>query len=487
MSGTSTKELVEAVAACAAELAARAVPDSVAACFEQAETLGCATDLMEAAIAARVARADREGEAQRWGFPSTASWLRSRLGMRHSRAEDRTVLARQLERLPQATKRLAAGELSYGYASVIAGAMRRLDDAEVAKAEAILLNLVDAGCSVKEVATAGERIKALIAERDGTEPEPEDGRRGERQWWTMHHGSGGRSLSKGLFSAELSALIRAKIEPLAAPAGSEDARDHAQRMADALQMYLSEGDSRWDPIVILEMKQPPRHPSSSSPPGSAQADRGRSAAAAADEPSIADHSAAGGVIDRSAANDASSPGAVAGPADDEIASGGQRRTPRPSWPLDGTPYSARLVDGTPVPARRVRAILINAGYSALVLGADGHPLYLGRRVRCATRHQRRALLTRYATCVVQDCDIPGEFCQVDHVDGWTDWGPTDIDRLTLTCRFHNVYKYENPDRVSIVLRADGRYIYQIRRPGDDLRRDGRSQRRPGDRPPGRGP
>jgi hypothetical protein len=485
LSGASTEELVEAVAVCAAELAARSVPDTAAACFEQAESLGRTADLMEAAIAARVERADREGEAQRWGFPSTASWLRSSLGMRHSRAVDRTVLARQLGRQPQVAKRLAAGELSYGYASVIAAAVRRLEDEECGKAETILLDLVDAGASVKEVAAAGERIRDLIAERDGTEAEPEDGRRGERQWWTMHHGSGGRALSKGLFSAELAALIRAKIEPLAALAGPEDARDHAQRMADALQMYLSEGDSRWDPIVIFEMKQALRHSNTSCRPDLAQGDQ--DSPPAAGEPSIADHSAAGGVMDRRAASDTDHPGADVGPADDAVASGGPWRTPTPSWPVDGTPYTARLADGTPIPARRAREILINAGYSALVLGADGHPLYLGRRVRCATPHQRRALLVRYATCVVQDCDIPGEFCQIDHVDGWIDWGPTDIDKLALTCRFHNVYKYENPERISIVLRGDGRYVYQIRRPGGDLRRDRRSERRSGDRPLGRGP
>jgi hypothetical protein len=491
LAGASTRELVEAIAACAAELAARPAPDSAAACYEQAEALGLSADLMEAAIAARVARADREGEAQRWGFPSTASWLRSRLGMRHSRAEDRTVLARQLERLSRVAKRLAVGELSYGYASVIAAAVRRLGDEDCDKAEAILLELVDAGGTVKEVAGAGERIKELIAERDGTAPEPEDGRRGERQWWTMHHGNGGRSLSKGLFSAELAALIRAKIEPLAAPAGPEDARDHAQRMADALQVYLSEGDSRWDPIVILEMKQPP---GTSRRPSSTQADHGQMAAVG--KPLTAAHFVASAEIDRTTSieprrsnhgrwNGAS--GARPGGQRDGDGPAVRHQTPAPSWPVDGTPYSARLVDGTPIPTRRARDILINAGYSALVLGADGHPLYLGRRVRCATPHQRRALLARYSTCVVQDCDIPGEFCQIDHVDGWIDWGPTDIDKLALTCRFHNVYKYKNPDRVNVVLRGDGRYVYEIRRPGADLRRAWRSERRPGDRPLGRGP
>jgi hypothetical protein len=484
----STKELVEVVAACAAELAARPAPESAVACFEQAEALGRTADLMEAAIASRVAEADRAGEPQRWGFPSTTSWLRTRMGMRHSRAEDRTVLARQVGRLPQVAKRLAAEDLSYGYASVIAAAVRRLDDEECGNGEAILLQMVDAGCTVREVTAAGDRIKALIAERDGTEPEPEDGRRGERQWWTMHRGSGGQALSKGLFSAELAALIRARIEPLAAPAGPEDSRDHAQRMADALQMVLSEGDSRWDPIVVLETnQQPPRRPRP-----------GRSGGATAPVGAHPAHSGAGAAAGEAPAEGGPDPGepthlseaietqVTPGESSRPAGEPGSLLPPGPSWPFDGTAFTARLADGTPIPVQRAREILINAGYSALVLGADGQPLYLGRTVRCATPHQRRVLLARYPTCVVRDCDIPGGFCQVDHVDGWVEWGPTDIDKLTLTCRFHNVYKYEHPDRVSVTLHGDGRYVYRILRPADP--RTGRSPGRTTiDRPRERGP
>jgi hypothetical protein len=459
------------------------------ACFEQAEALGRVADLMEAAIASRVAEADRAGEPQRWGFSSTTSWLRTRMGMRHSRAEDRTVLARQLGRLPQVAKRLAAEDLSYGYASVIAAAVRRLDDEDCGKGEAILLELVDVGCTVREVTAAGDRIKALIAERDGTEPEPEDGRRGERQWWTMHRGSGGQALSKGLFSAELAALIRARIEPLAAPAGPEDTRDHAQRMADALQMVLSEGDSRWDPIVVLEMKQqPPRRPR----PG--RSGEATDSVGAHPSPSGAGGAAAGEVPTQGGP-DPGEPTQPSEPIETRVTPGEPShpageprplRPPAPSWPFDGTAFTARLADGTAIPTQRAREILINAGYSALVLGADGHPLYLGRTVRCATPHQRRVLRARYPTCVVQDCDIPGGLCQVDHVDGWVEWGPTDIDKLTLTCRFHNVYKYEHPDRISVTLRADGRYVYRIPRPTDP-RRDRSPGRTSIDLPRERGP
>src|SRR5256885_2115255 len=119
--------------------------------------------------------------------------------------------------------------------------------------------------------------------------------------------------------------------------------------------------------------------------------------------------------------------------------------PAPAGPSDEPPFTARLADGTPIPTQRARQILLNAGFSTLVLGSDGHPLYLGRRVRCATPAQRRVLLTRYATCAVDGCDIPATACQVDHVDGWDNGQHTDIDQLVMCCTWHNRCKWRHPD------------------------------------------
>jgi hypothetical protein len=157
--------------------------------------------------------------------------------------------------------------------------------------------------------------------------------------------------------------------------------------------------------------------------------------------------------------------------------------PAPTWPFDGTPFTARLADGTPMPVERARHILLNAGYSTLVLGTDGHPLYLGRRVRCATPAQRRILLTRYATCVVDGCEIPATACQVDHTDGWDNGQGSDIDHLVLCCAWHNKYKWRHPGRITITQHA-GRYRYTIARP-----RNRQHNRRPAHSadPPERGP
>jgi hypothetical protein len=492
--GTPTDQLVDAVAACAAELAARPAPHHPGLCFAQAEMLGRAVDTIEAALAARVAVADRHGEPQRWGYPSATSWLRTRLGMRHSRADDRATLARQLDRLPQVARRVAAGDLSFGYASVIAGALRRLDDADAEKGERILLDLVDAEGSVKEVAAAGDRIRQLIAERDGTESEPEDGRRGERQWWTIVRGRGGQAFSKGLFGPELTALIRAKIEPLARPTGADDTRDHGQRMADALQAYLSDGGTGWDPILIIELKQPI---------WTRRTGCGPESAATTDSGSATDRNETTDPADVINPADVIDPHTVIAPGNtlDKPAAGWhldggvdpaaawEMSPPAPCWPMDGTPFAARLPDGTPIPVRRARQILLSAGFSALVLGTDGQPLYLGRKVRCATPHQRRALNVRYRTCAVTLCDIPANLCEIDHADGWAIGDVSDVDKLAPLCQFHNRFKYEHPDRIHVTVGSDRRYRYDLiparmagRGPGD--RRPGHN---PDGHPPERGP
>ena len=539
----TSAELVAGVATLAAELATQPAPESGAACYEQVEVLGRAIDLIESAIAARVAVATGTGQVAEWGHTSPAAWLRTTLGMRGVRAQERAVLAAQLPRLPQVAKRLAAGDLSAGYAAAIAASVRRLDATDCGKAEDLLLGLIDDGHSVGQITRFADKIKDLIAERDGTATEPEDGRRAERQWWAIQR-SGTGAFTKGRFGPELLALIEAKLKPLVKPCGPQDTRDHAERLADALQIFLSGGDSRWDPILIIELNQPlwrPRTAPSRTPasPGqdhrdvtpAAGRDRGENGFPGSDvvdrplrddlslrddQPLRDDLGAAGHAVpdpiapsspmaersrvgsapyrhDSSGQHRFIAPPPATAQATSEMTSGesGAARAaddgaanspwafqpPAPGWPFDGTPFTARLADGTPISTQRARQVLLNAGFSTLVLGTDGQPLYLGRRVRCATPAQRRVLLTRYPTCAVHGCDIPATACQVDHVDGWENGQPSDIDRLVPCCAWHNRYKWQRPDRVTVSRRDDGRYRYDITRPDS----------RHGDRRPGRKP
>ncbi|MEU5991293.1 DUF222 domain-containing protein [Spirillospora sp. NPDC047418] len=254
LAAASTRELVDAASAIAAELARRAAPESAAACMELAEALAAAGDLQEAALADLVGVVDRSREVQRWGFPSTRAWLRSRLGMRDARAKERVTLARQRHRLTEVTGRWTAGTLSTGYAATIAGAVTRLDDKDCAAAQDILLGLVDQGCSAGKVASFGRRIREVIAERDDTDRAPGEARRGyEHSWIDSTRSLDGGRYIRGWLNAEDAAIWDGTLTPLTKPAGTDDPRDLPERTAAALSSVLSGGHKATKVTVICDL------------------------------------------------------------------------------------------------------------------------------------------------------------------------------------------------------------------------------------------
>ncbi|WP_255204807.1 HNH endonuclease signature motif containing protein [Actinomadura sp. BRA 177] len=247
-------ELVNAASAIAAELARRNPPGSAVACIQFAESLAAAGDMQEAALAGFVGVVDAGREVQRWGFPSTRAWLRSRLGMREARAKERLTLARQRHRLTDVSRRWATGELSVGYAATIADAVTRLDDADCRVAENILLGMVDQGCSAGKVASFGRRIRDVISERDGSEPVPEDARRGyEHSWIDSTRSLDGGRYIKGWLNAEDAAIWDGTLGPLAKPAGTDDRRVLSERMAAAVTSVLSGGHKATKVTVICDL------------------------------------------------------------------------------------------------------------------------------------------------------------------------------------------------------------------------------------------
>jgi hypothetical protein len=218
------------------------------------ESLAAAGDMQEAALSDFIAVVDRSREVQRWGFPSTQSWLRNRLGMRDARAKERLTLARQRDRLTEATARWTAGELSAGYAATIAGAVARLDDDDCRAAEEILLGMVDQEFSAGKVASFGRRIRDVIAERNGTDREPDEARHGyERSWIDSTRSLDGGRYIKGWLNAEDAALWEGTLGPLAKPAGTDDHRDLSERTAAALTGVLANGHRATKVTVICDL------------------------------------------------------------------------------------------------------------------------------------------------------------------------------------------------------------------------------------------
>ena len=104
------------------------------------------------------------------------------------------------------------------------------------------------------------------------------------------------------------------------------------------------------------------------------------------------------------------------------------------------PDSAVTSFGDRMPAHVARFLCEQAMVQRVIM-AGSHVLDLGRSVRYATEAQYRALVARDGGCRVETCNIPPEWCDVDHLIAWEDGGPTDLCNLGLWCRFHHKLKH----------------------------------------------
>jgi hypothetical protein len=156
-------------------------------------------------------------------------------------------------------------------------------------------------------------------------------------------------------------------------------------------------------------------------------------------------------------------------------------------PAYGETAPARLLGGGRLAAQRARELALTAGVSALILGPGGRPLYLGRRSRFATHGQRQTLLTRYAHCAAEGCEIPARLCEIHHTGGgWKAGVPTDIDRLAPLCGFHNQWVEDHPRRVQETTDGQGRYVIRCLPPWEPHPGDEPSDRTEPPKPPGHG-
>ena len=95
------------------------------------------------------------------------------------------------------------------------------------------------------------------------------------------------------------------------------------------------------------------------------------------------------------------------------------------------------VYGSIVPLGLLNTWLCDSHVSRLVMSAEGVPLDMGREVRTATREQRRALRARDGGCAVPGCDCTASWADAHHIEWWHRGGPTDLENLVNTCRYHH--------------------------------------------------
>jgi hypothetical protein len=85
----------------------------------------------------------------------------------------------------------------------------------------------------------------------------------------------------------------------------------------------------------------------------------------------------------------------------------------------------------------LQRFLCDAILEAVLIGRDGEILNLGRSVRTATKHQRRALIARDGGCIIPGCHAPGNWCDAHHATWWSKGGTTDLGNLALLCGRHH--------------------------------------------------
>ena len=74
----------------------------------------------------------------------------------------------------------------------------------------------------------------------------------------------------------------------------------------------------------------------------------------------------------------------------------------------------------------------------MVFDDDGGILRLGRTVRAFTKRQRRAIALRDGgTCLIPDCTVPAQWCEVHHVISYKDGGNTGVCNGVNLCWFHH--------------------------------------------------
>lgn len=94
-------------------------------------------------------------------------------------------------------------------------------------------------------------------------------------------------------------------------------------------------------------------------------------------------------------------------------------------------------DGTLIPARDVIRMATEAEVVPTVMNAAGAVLNLGRTRRIASHNQTLALVARDGGCSFPGCDRAPEWCERHHITEWIAGGMTDLNNLTLVCRYHH--------------------------------------------------
>lgn len=109
--------------------------------------------------------------------------------------------------------------------------------------------------------------------------------------------------------------------------------------------------------------------------------------------------------------------------------------------------------GQPLHQRTWRTLLCDPDMYATIVNSLGVPLDMGRKIRFASRAQRRALALRDGGCTFPGCSAPASWTEAHHSKHWEHGGKTDIGDLASLCRHHHGVAHRRG--WNVIVEADG--------------------------------
>ena len=98
---------------------------------------------------------------------------------------------------------------------------------------------------------------------------------------------------------------------------------------------------------------------------------------------------------------------------------------------------ATTAGGSPISVRQALRLAGEAEIGPAVLASGGEVLELGRERRLASPSQTLALIVRDGGCSCPGCDRAPDWCERHHIVAWADGGLTNVNSVTLLCRYHH--------------------------------------------------
>lgn len=107
-------------------------------------------------------------------------------------------------------------------------------------------------------------------------------------------------------------------------------------------------------------------------------------------------------------------------------------------------------------AQLVERTLADVGLVTVVDPVAG-PVNVYRTQRMATAKQRLMAMAENPVCPGPGCNQPADVCQVHHIQAWAKGGMTNMENLSILCRYHNGVNDDDPTfpRRGRVERVDG--------------------------------